>query len=57
MNVKIEPPEGGLEHPSIVKTSQILTVDKQRLHRRLGRLSDKAMEEVDKAVKLSLALI
>lgn len=56
MNVKVEPPEGGLEHSSIVKTSQILTVDKQRLHKRLGRLSDETMAEVDKAVKLSLDL-
>ena len=31
MNVKIDPPEGGMERPSIVKTSQILTVSKERL--------------------------
>lgn len=57
MNVKIEPPEGGLDSPSIVKTSQILTVDKKRLERRIGRLSKEKMEAVNEAVKLSLDLI
>ncbi|MDP2799435.1 MAG: type II toxin-antitoxin system PemK/MazF family toxin [Deltaproteobacteria bacterium] len=57
MNVKIEPPEGGLDSPSIVKTSQILTVDKKRLERRIGRLSKEKMEEVNEAIKLSLDLI
>lgn len=57
MNVKFEPPEGGLDSPSIVKTSQILTVDKKRLERRIGRLSKEKMEEVNEAIKLSLDLI
>ena len=56
MNVVINPPEGGLDRPSIVKTSQILTVSKERLEKRLGRLSKDRMNEVDKAIKLSLAL-
>ena len=57
MNVKIEPPEGGLDSPSIVKTSQILTVDKKKLERRIGQISKKKMEEVNEAIKLSLDLI
>jgi mRNA interferase MazF len=57
MNVKVEPPEGGLDFPSIVKTSQILTVDKKRLEERLGKISRKKMREVNQAVKLSLDLI
>ena len=56
MNVEIKPPEGGLKHPSIIKTSQILTVAKERLEKRLGTLSKESMGEVDKAIKLSLAL-
>ena len=56
MNVEIRPPEGGLKHSSIVKTSQILTVSKDRLEKRLGKLNSKLMEEVDRAIKLSLAL-
>ncbi len=54
MNVKVEPPEGGLNYPSIVKTSQILTVSKDRLEKRLDKLSPASMKDVDKAIKLSL---
>lgn len=56
MNIEIDPPEGGLERPSIVKTGQILTVSKERLEKRLGRISSKKMEEVNQAIKLSLDL-
>ncbi len=56
MNVEINPPEGGLDCPSIIKTSQILTVAKKRLEKRLGRLSQDSMQDVDKAIKLSLSL-
>ncbi|MGD8290492.1 MAG: type II toxin-antitoxin system PemK/MazF family toxin [Desulfobacterales bacterium] len=56
MNVAINPPEGGLNHPSIIKTSQILTVSKERLERRLGQISSASLNEVDRAIKLSLAL-
>ena len=56
MNVKIDPPEGGLDHPSIVKTSQIMTVSKLRLEKMLGRLGVETMKAVDYAIKLSLDL-
>jgi len=56
MNVKIDPPEGGLDLPSIIKTSQLLTVAKERLEKRLGRISTKTMEDVNRAIKLSLNL-
>ncbi len=56
MNVQINPPEGGLDHPSIIKTNQILTISKDRLEKRLGRLSRDSMDDVDRAIKLSLAL-
>ena len=56
MNVKIDPPEGGLERPSIVKTGQIVTVSKERLEKRFGKISAKKMEEVNRAIKLSLDL-
>jgi mRNA interferase MazF len=50
MNVQINPPEGGLDHPSIIKTSQILTISKERLEKRLGRLNTGSMDEVDRAI-------
>jgi len=56
MNVKIDPPEEGLDRQSIIKTSQILTISKDRLEKRLGRLSAEKMEEINRAIKLSLDL-
>ena len=57
MNVKLDPPEGGLNQSSIVKTGQILTVSKERLEKRLGQISAKKMEEINRAIKLSLDLL
>ena len=56
MNVEVSPPEGGLKRASIIKTSQILTISKERLEKRLGSLTRDSMNEVDRAVKLSLSL-
>lgn len=57
MNVKLDPPDGGLERPSIVKTSQLLTVSKKRLEKRLGMVTAQKMEEINRAIKLSLELL
>ena len=57
MNVRLNPPEGGLNRPSIVKTGQILTVSKERLEKRLGQISAEKMQEVNLAIKLSLDLL
>jgi len=48
--------EGGLDVPSIILCDQIRAVDKRRITKRLGRFSDPIMEEVDKAIRISLAL-
>jgi mRNA interferase MazF len=56
MNVQITPPEGGLDLPSIIKTSQILTISKERLEKRIGRISEDSLNRVERAIKLSLAL-
>ena len=56
MNVKIEPIESGLKKTSIVKTSQILTISKTRLEKKLGKLNKEKMGEVNQAIKLSLSL-
>lgn len=54
MNVKIDPAESGLENPSIVKTSQILTISKERLIKKIGKVGRDTMQAVDSAIKLSL---
>jgi mRNA interferase MazF len=54
MNVKINPAESGLNKPSIIKTSQILTVSKERLMKKIGRVDRDTMQAVNTAIKLSL---
>ena len=56
MNVKIETHESGLHKPSIVKTSQILTVSKLRLQKKIGKLSNEKMNQINQAIKLSLGI-
>ena len=56
MNVLVNPPEGGLDYPSTIKTSQILTISRERLERSLGHLATSRMKEVDRAIKISLSL-
>lgn len=46
--------EGGLKQRSMVNLAQLLTIDKGRLQKRLGNLSDSAMERVDEAIRVSL---
>ncbi len=54
--VLIEAPEGGLKTDSVVLLRQIRSVDKQRLVRRLGSVKPETMQEVDRALLLSLGL-
>jgi mRNA interferase MazF len=56
MNVKIEAKESGLKKTSMVKTSQILTISKLRLQKKVGKLNKEKMEQIDQAIKLSLGI-
>jgi mRNA interferase MazF len=55
--VLIQPPEGGLTLPSVVLLNQIRSIDKQRLARHLGMLTEQTMELVNQAIQISLGLI
>ncbi|HEY3302653.1 MAG TPA: type II toxin-antitoxin system PemK/MazF family toxin [Candidatus Binatia bacterium] len=46
--------EGGLKQRSMVNLAQLLTIDKGRLQRRLGNISDPVIEQVNEAVRVSL---
>lgn len=48
--------DNGLRTPSFAKCEQILTVSKDRLRERWGRLGDSEMEAVEQAVALVLGL-
>ena len=54
--VTVEKHEGGLKLQSTVNLAQILAVDKTRLINKLGMLSQERMIEVDRAIRISLAL-
>lgn len=53
----IKAPEGGLAVDSVALLNQIRSIDKQRLIKRLGNLNSETMEQVDKAIKISLGLV
>ena len=55
--VLINPPEGGLTITSVVLLNQIRSIDKQRLVKRMGIVSDHLMGYVDNAIQISLGLI
>jgi mRNA interferase MazF len=48
--------EGGLERASAVNLSQILTIDKTRLRKKLGAITQDKMKDIDIALKRSLSL-
>jgi mRNA interferase MazF len=55
--VLIAPAESGLPKRSAVIVNQIRSVDRQRLGKKVGRLSRESMRRVDEALKISLGLI
>jgi len=55
--VLIKAPEGGLAVDSVALLNQIRSIDKQRLIKRLGNLNSETMEQVDKAIQISLGLV
>ncbi len=50
-------PEGGLSVDSVVLLNQIRSIDKRRLVRRLGAVRPDTMEQVDRALQISLGLL
>lgn len=54
--VKLGIGEGGIGQPSKVLLDQIRTVDKARLGSRLGTLDLAKVEEINQAIRLSLAV-
>lgn len=58
LHVRIAPsPENGLTDYTDVKCEQVMTIEKSRLLRRRGVISNEEMHRVDAALKLSLSLL
>ncbi len=56
VTVFLEKGRAGLTRDSIVNLAQMLTIDKRRLTKRLGRLDPGKMAAVDEAIRVSLGL-
>ena len=56
VTVLIPEGKGGLKEHSMVNLAQLLTVDKERLTKKLGYLGEERMAEVDEAIRISLGL-
>ncbi|MFQ5795160.1 MAG: type II toxin-antitoxin system PemK/MazF family toxin [Candidatus Bipolaricaulia bacterium] len=55
--VPVAPPEGGLTQEAVIVPNQIRSVDKRRLVRRLGRLSEETIRRLDVALRITLGLV
>ncbi len=55
-NVRVARRAGGLSKDSVVNVSQIVTLDKRFLAKRVGRLSPAILRDVDTGLRLTLAL-
>ena len=55
-NVRMSKSETGLSKPSVVNVSQIITIDRTLLTKRVKPLSGKALNKVQEGLRLVLAL-
>lgn len=55
--VIVEAGQSGLDHKSVVLAQQIRCVDKKRLVKKLGRLDEETLAEVDVALKVVVGLL
>jgi mRNA interferase MazF len=55
-NVRIGKPESGLAKPSVVNVSQIVTLDREELTRRVRSLPAETMRDIDEGLRLVLGI-
>jgi len=56
VTVPVKRREGGLRKNSMVNLAQVLTIDKSRLKKKLGKLSPVTMAVVGRAIRISLGV-
>lgn len=56
-HVYLDKGEGGLTHEGLALLEQIRVIDKQRLTTKLGAISLPTMDKIEKAIKVSLAIV
>jgi mRNA interferase MazF len=55
-NVVLEAGDGGLDRASVINVTHVVTLDKDRLGERIGRLDPAAMELVDAGMRRALGI-
>ena len=55
-HIEIDPPEGGVSMRSFIKCEAIHSIDKIRLVRVMGKVSERTMAEVEDRIKILLDL-
>jgi len=55
-NVRVTRRGSGLPQESVVNVSQLITLDKQRLTEKVGRLPAESLRDVEAGIRLVLAL-
>jgi mRNA interferase MazF len=56
LHVRIDPPDGGLKHPSFAKCEDVRSVSRERLREPLGRVSPAVLRQVEDRLRLVLGL-
>ncbi len=56
-HVEVDSSMCNLDRDSVILLEQIRTIDKKRLKRRITRLKNEIVDEVDKALKISVGLV
>lgn len=56
LDVPIKSPEGGLNQDSIADCSQIVTIDKAKVTKRIGTVSSTTLTAIENAIKITLDL-
>ena len=56
-HVGIKAGDAGVTRDSVILMEQIRTIDKQRLHDKIGQLTPTEMQQVNKALELSIGLV
>ena len=56
-NVHLKKGTANLKEDSVILLSQIRTIDKKRLERKIGSLFEEILAKMDEAIKISLGLI
>jgi mRNA interferase MazF len=55
--VLLETSSSGLKVPSLVLLNQVRSIDRQRLIKRLGKIAEAQMAQLDRAIQISFGLV